>query len=125
MRIPHRSNLTISLLRQQSYGELGVPDPAPQPACVPTPTPVLRSGRQQDRVDFVHPGPRVHGAQVLGYIFDQPGVLYPRPVGTARCSAQPVDRGENDKVPPPPPAVPNPAPQPADGSTGGVLNLYA
>lgn len=100
MRIGCRSNLTVCLLRQQFYGELGV---AAVDLCQlhpPMPDRAVRTRREQDRIDLVHPGPATFGYG-------------------------PTARKESDNVVPPPPAEPNPVPQPADVLDGGVLNLYA
>ena len=122
MRIAPRANLTLSLIRQQSLGEdrfLGEGMAA-----------VQASGgdgveRPRDRVDQVHPGPQVRGAELLGYIFDQPGVLYPMPVGPAPTRWPGCRHEESEKMPPPEPVSPNPPARPADVSMGGVLNIFA
>ena len=95
----------------------------------PTPAAPVRG---DDRVDLVNPGPQVRGAELLGYIFDQAGVLYPMPVGPSAGGPSPLalcdtegERGDNVPIEPPPVPAPNRLPEPADSGGGNLINVYA
>ena len=128
MRAASRANLTITLLRRQSLGEDRLLGLGPQPID-PMPTP---PARDRDRVDLVHAGPQVRGAELLGYIFDQPGVLYPMPVGSTvtgpaadETTCADDRRGDNTPIDPPPAPPPNRLPEPDDRGGGNLISIYA
>lgn len=123
MHVGSRSNLALTMIRQHALGAFAVHGVAPTPADGHRVD--LDRLHEVDRIDLVQPGPQVYGAQVLGYIFDQPGVLYPMPVGGVDRPGYEPPPESNEKVAPLPAEPPNPAPQPADVPMGGVLNLYA
>ncbi|MEM9414039.1 MAG: hypothetical protein AAGA29_01005 [Planctomycetota bacterium] len=122
MRVAPRANLTITLLRHQSFGADRLLGVGPQSLLtLPLAVPVSQAAR----VDIVELSPRPAQAELLDTPQSAcaclPGpVVSPSPLPEYAAEET---RSENEDVPPP--SRPNPGYEPADENGMGLLDLLA